>query len=1216
MHTLFSVLENSEEFQTIAAGLISHGDRLCIEGASGAGKSLLIAGIVRDCYGPVVVVTYNEEHANRLFEDLTALLEGASSVTVLRYPSITETLYDGMPPDRTTLGDRLAALQRLAEGARTIVVASVAAAMHLTIPPEVVRDSLRSITRGDTADRDGLIADLYRLGYERVNLVESVGQFSVRGDIVDLFPAGTGLPVRIEFFGDEIEGVRVFDPETQRSLEPIDHVAFGAAAELIPDSRTLDAGITRIENALRQELRRLRERERFDEARRLEEGVRKDLARLSTAAHGAGLEHYLPFFYERLASVLDYVPVTGLVFVDEPVRVRTAADRLHADVEKEYQRGLRMGAHLRLPDTACLTAEGLIAKLGARGESSPRVVYLTLMQREVPWAPDIPILPFHTPPVASFAGQFDLVAEWLTKWQQSGQRILLTSSRPEQTIAALRGRELTDIFMLNGDGDTEKRELASGRVSVCSLCLSGGFQLPSANLVVLTENEIYGWQKIRRGPTKKLRPGFSVTTLTDLEVGDFVVHIHHGIARYMGTCRQTVGGIEREYLTLQYAGEDRLYVPVTQMDRVQKFIGGDGKEPTLHALHSARWHQTKRRVRQATALFARELLSLYRARELKEGYAFSADSPWLAEMEASFRFEETPDQYLAIQDVKADMQKPIAADRLICGDVGFGKTEVAIRAAFKAVLDGKQVAVLVPTTVLAQQHLNTFRERLGAYPVVIEVLSRFRTPTEQHKVIRSLVNGTTDIVIGTHRLLKDDVQFKDLGLVIIDEEQRFGVRQKERLKQLRTTVDVLTLTATPIPRTMHMALSSIRDISVINDPPLGRLPIRTAVQEYDDEVVRQAILRELERDGQVYYVHNRVRSIGHVATRVQHLVPQARIAIAHGQLEEDQLEQVMMAFYAHEFDVLVCTTIIESGLDVPNVNTIIIEDAHRFGLAQLYQLRGRVGRSDRQAYAYLLYRYPERITKAAEARLEALAEFTELGSGFKIAMRDLEIRGAGNLLGPEQSGHLEAVGLEMYLAMLGEAVRTLRGEKLTPLEEEPIVDLPVEAVIPADYVPDERQRISLYRRLAAVKSESELEELLDEMRDRFGVPSAPPILNLIEILKLKLTCYRLGIESVTPQGSKLVVRLHKNYKLTPLERSRLAQIYRPSTRRTAQDLAAKLPRATFEPLEISFAYDPARPDRTLESMREIIYLLSHRAPHLASRVRVRDRLRTAAARAR
>ncbi len=1188
MHALLGILGSSDEFQEIAAGLVARGDSLCVEGASGAGKSLLVAGAIHHTNTSALIITHNEEHAARLHSDLIELLD-EDRLPVLRYPTITQTLYDGLPPDRTTLGDRLVALERLARGERTVVIASVSGIMHLTVPPDVIRAAVSTLHPEDMIDRDDLARTLAQLGYERADLVDGVGQFSVRGGIVDVFPAGAEYPTRIELFGDEIETIRLFDPASQRSTEPQDELLIGPAAELVPDAESLDIGITRIENALREEFRKLRQRERYDQAKRLDEAVREDLERLSTTAHAAGLEHYLPYFFDRPASILEYLPEDSLIFVDEPVRTQAAAERMHSDVEREYQRGLRAGAHLRLPDTACLSTDDLIQRLKHVG-TERKVIYLTLLQREVPWAEKVPVVPFHTPPVESFAGQFELLAEGLVGWQKAQQAILLSATAPEQTVTALEGRNVPRISVLPDDA----KELPRGEIAVSKVRLSGGFKLPSADLIVLTENELYGWQKIRRTKKRKFKQGFSVTALTDLNVGDHVVHINHGIAQYLGTSKQTVNGIEREYLQLKYEGEDKLYVPVTQMDRVQKYVGGGEDGPNIHSLQGSRWTATKRKVRKSAQLLARELLKLYRERENAEGYAFSPDSPWMAEMEASFRFEETPDQDSAIIDVKADMVKPAPTDRLICGDVGFGKTEVAIRAAFKAVLDGKQVAVLVPTTILAQQHLNTFRERLAAYPVGVEMLSRFRSPQEQQKVVDGIKSGSVDVVIGTHRLLNADITFKDLGLVIIDEEQRFGVKQKERLKQFRASVDVITMTATPIPRTMHMALSSIRDISVINDPPEGRLPIRTNVREYDDEVARQAIVRELERGGQVYYVHNRVQSIQHVAAKIQTLVPQARIAVGHGQLPEDQLEQVMMAFYAHEFDVLICTTIIESGLDVPNVNTIIIDNAQRLGLAQLYQLRGRVGRSDRQAYAYLLYRYPERMTEAAEQRLEALGEFSDLGSGFKIAMRDLEIRGAGNILGSEQSGHLESVGLEMYLAMLGEAVRTLQGEEISPMEDGPTLDIPVEAVIPSTYVADERQRISVYRRLTAVKNVEELEGLLEELRDRFG-PLEQPVANLARVVKLRLACAIVGIESAAPQSGKLVIKIRQDRKLSQRECRQLAGIYRPRAAAVRKRREGSLlPRATFEPTDISFAYDPAKPDRTFAGLEEIVTRLSHR----------------------
>ncbi len=691
-----------------------------------------------------------------------------------------------------------------------------------------------------------------------------------------------------------------------------------------------------------------------------------------------------------------------------------------------------------------------------------------------------------------------------------------------------------------------------------------------------------------------------MVSLSELTPGDLVVHISHGIAKYSGLVKQTIGGIERDYLLLEYAGQDKLYVPVTQIDRVQKYIGSDATAPTIHSLKSDRWQGQKRRVRRAARLLARQLLDLYAAREQAQGFAYSADSPWLTELESSFRYEETPDQYAAIQDVKGDMQRMIPADRLICGDVGYGKTEVAIRAAFKAVLDHKQVVVLAPTTVLCQQHLNTFRERLAAYPVHIEMLSRFRTPAQQRDIIRGLKEGTVDIVVGTHRLLQSDVQFRDLGLLIIDEEQRFGVRHKEKLKQLRTQVDVLTLTATPIPRTLHMALSGIREISLINDPPQGRIPIRTVAREYDDDIVREAIARELDRGGQVYYVHNRVQSIRHVAARVQRLAPAARIAVGHGQLAEEELEEVMLAFFGGDFDVLVCTTIIESGLDNPNVNTIIIEDAQRLGLSQLYQLRGRVGRSNRQAYAYLLYRHPERMTPAAEERLRAIQEFTELGSGFKIALRDLEIRGAGDIMGREQSGHLAAVGLDLYCKLLSDAVKVLRGEEVVEEEDLPALDLPVEAVIPRSYVEAESQRISLYRRLSAVKDEEELTEILEEIKDRYGEPPTA-VQTLARVVRLKFACLKVGIVSAQAQRGKIQVKLSKKRALSQTEQRIFTHLYQRGVRRVTRGEPPILPRANFQATQITFGYSPSDPEQVFRSMEELTDRLAHRDPEALRR---------------
>jgi transcription-repair coupling factor (superfamily II helicase) len=663
--------------------------------------------------------------------------------------------------------------------------------------------------------------------------------------------------------------------------------------------------------------------------------------------------------------------------------------------------------------------------------------------------------------------------------------------------------------------------------------LRSGFKLPDDRLVVLTDAEVFGTaaDKLKSQRRREFREGMRITSLIDLKEGDYVVHIHHGIGLYRGLVRMTVQGVEKEYLLIQYEGSDRLYVPVDQVDRVQKYIGSEGGAPTVNKLGGNEWARTTARAKRQVKEIAKDLIALYAARQSAPGHAYGEDTPWQREMEDAFPHTETPDQDAAIRDVKKDLEAPRPMDRLICGDVGFGKTEVAIRAAFKVASEGRQVAVLCPTTVLCAQHYSTFSERLAAFPVRVDQLSRFRSPKEQAKTLEDLKNGSVDIVIGTHRLLSKDVEFKDLGLVVVDEEQRFGVVHKERLKQLRKTVDVLTMTATPIPRTLHMSLSGIRDMSLINDPPEGRTPVKTLIKEYDDQLIREAILRETDRGGQVYYIHNRVESIYHVAAHLEKIVPTATFRVAHGQMPEDDLEETMLDFYLHKFDVLVCTTIVESGLDIPNVNTIVIDNADKLGLSQLYQLRGRVGRSRTQAYAILLYQRHKQLSTVAEQRLGAVREFTDLGSGYKIALRDLELRGAGNLLGAEQSGTIAAIGFDMFTQLLEQAIHEEKGEEVDKTQIPlPTVDLPVAAVIPESYVPSEPQRILMYKKLSAVRERKDVSRLQEEFEDRFGDPP-PPVWNALSLLRLRLRCQEIGIESITTEGNKITIAFKKGVKL-------------------------------------------------------------------------------------
>jgi transcription-repair coupling factor (superfamily II helicase) len=707
--------------------------------------------------------------------------------------------------------------------------------------------------------------------------------------------------------------------------------------------------------------------------------------------------------------------------------------------------------------------------------------------------------------------------EGLSKAQQRGFLIVAATRQAQRLGELLAEAELHRIHL------KYDKLPGPGNIVITSIHLGRGFRLRGANLEVFTDGELFGWKRPPR-PGSRRKETVTITALSQLKAGDYVVHIHHGIGVYGGLIRQVVDGAEREYLLIRYAGEDKLYVPADQFDRVQKYIGGEAQPPALSRLGGREWERTKRKAQRSARELAKELVALYAARSQQEGFAFSPDTPWQQEMEAGFPYEETDDQRQALTEVKQDMEKPAPMERLVCGDVGFGKTEVAVRAAFKAVMDGKQVAVLVPTTVLAAQHFNTFRERLAPYPMRVEMLSRFRSPKERKRIVAELAAGAVDVVIGTHRLLSRDVKFKELGLLIVDEEQRFGVRHKEKLKQLRATVDCITLTATPIPRTLHMALSGLREMSLINDPPEGRRPIRTQAGQHSEALIKEAVEKELDRGGQVYYVYNRVESIPHVAAHLQRLLPQARIAVGHGQMAENDLEKIMVDFYAGKHDILLCTTIIESGLDIPNVNTIIVDQSDRLGLAQLYQLRGRVGRSDRQAYAYLMWTPHKRMTEAAEQRIQAIKEFCDLGSGLKLALRDLEIRGAGNLLGPEQHGFVAAVGFDLYCQMLSEAVSEARGQMISRRTEVSL-DLPVNAFVPDEWVPSLNQRIELYRRLAAVSNEEMLQDLAAEMKDRFGAPLPGPVKNLVHLVGIKLICMANRVGRVAAKRGLLIFEL-------------------------------------------------------------------------------------------
>jgi transcription-repair coupling factor (superfamily II helicase) len=1056
---LLPLLRGTPSLAAVLTALNS-GRSLTLGLADGA-KAAALAALLAEWPDPALIVVSRADRAQALAEELAAWL--GQPERIVPFAERDPLPYERLAPDQEAVRDRLSVLALLTAGqGAAIIIASVKALAQRTLSPQELRDSTFGLTVGQVLDTEGFMARLVALGYAVDPLVDRPGEASRRGGIIDVFPPQSELPIRIELSGRWVESLRLFDPATQRSLRPVEAVEIGPAREaILPSPRT------------------------------------------QAVARGSclGADHFdVPFLAQ--AILIRHLPPSALLVCDEYSDLAAVLDDLQQETvatRRELQERGELPQDLPLPFASWREVVEVVEGHGRR-------LYLSRWPSgEEPF--DSPqgrpgALRLAFGPAVAYGGQLRrLVAEGVSGLGR-GRRLVAVSQQAQR---------LAELFAEEGLATAAQTELS---VPPQDLALVQG-SLPSGwclqegelNLSLITDTEIFGFTKQRRvQPRRGLsREAF----LAQLSPGDYIVHIEHGIARFAGLVRLEIDGRQREYLDLQYAEGDRLFVPTEQMDRVRRYVGPGDHEPRVTRLGSGDWQRIKARVRRAVQKLARELLSLYASRELIPGHAYPSDTPWQLELEASFPYLETPDQLAAIAEVKRDMEMARPMDRLVCGDVGYGKTEVAIRAAFKVVLDGRQVALLVPTTVLAQQHLQTFRQRFAPFPVRVDMLSRFRSEAEQRRIIDELAQGAVDIAIGTHRLLQRDVQFKDLGLVIIDEEQRFGVVHKEHLKKLRREIDVLTLSATPIPRTLYMALGGIRDMSAMETPPEERLPIKTYVSEFDERLVREAIVRELERGGQVYFVHNRVRSIEQVASRVQEIVPEASVVVAHGQMPEQELEQVMLDFVAGRVDVLVCTTIIESGLDIPNVSTIVVNQADRLGLAQLYQLRGRVGRGIHRAYAYLLYDRKGRLTEAAQKRLQTIFEATELGAGFQIALRDLEIRGAGNLLGPQQSGYIAAVGFDLYCRLLAEAAARLRamrkGKPPPPGAPPASIDLPISAHVPESYVPDLNLR-------------------LQELADRFG-PPPPDVGNLLYVVRLRALALQAGVQSIASEDGQIVVRL-------------------------------------------------------------------------------------------
>lgn len=1033
MNKLFKMMQTDQGIKRAIATYEMKNGQSQVYGVTGVQKSALLAAAYESDSRPMVIVTSNYEAVEYLRADFATLIP---ETIVLELPVLDIVTFTAAAKGIELAARRMDVLGRILRGEKIIVLATAEAAMQKVLYKVDFENSRVTIKNGGEIIREQFIESLVGFGYERVDQVEAIAEFSVRGGIIDVFPINNKLPIRLELFGDEVDSLREFDTATQRSINSV------AQVDIVPLSEVDYAG--------------------------------------------------------KQAVFLSYLPEIATVIFDEAARIREEITKLikeNPEIKKNTFNWLDLVT---------------VAK-------NYNVLYLSLMLQKIPYTEPGEIISITAKGVAPFHGQMEMVLGELKSWQERSFNTVIFMSTREKAIS-MQQNLLEDG--VHASFVEQIPVLVPGNTLVIIGVLSAGFELPHAHFVVLTEKDIIGRQK--KKPRPRVAKGQQIAYFRDIKSGDYVVHINHGIGKYVGVETLIVGDVHKDYLHIRYAGEDKLYVPTDQVQLLQKYVGSEGDAPRLSKMGGSEWIKARGKAEKAVADMAKELLEIYAQRQVVTGFSFEPDTPWQKEFEDAFPFEETPDQLVSIAEIKADMEQPRPMDRLLCGDVGFGKTEVAIRAAFKAVMNGKQVAVLVPTTVLAQQHYQTFGARFADSGLVVDVISRFRSAKEQRGTVEALANGKVDVLIGTHRILQSDVTFKDIGLLIVDEEQRFGVKQKEKLKRWCAHIDILTLSATPIPRTLHMSLVGARDMSIIETPPEERFPVQSYVVEYEEEIIRDAIKRELKRGGQVYFVYNRVQTIDKMYRRLSEMLPDAKIRVAHGQMPEEMLERAMLDFYEGHDDVLLCTSIIENGLDVPNANTIIVYDADRFGLSQLYQMRGRVGRSHRMAFAYFTYRRDKVLTEVAEKRLQAIKEFAELGAGFKIAMRDLEIRGAGNILGAQQHGNIVSVGFEMYCRLLDEAVQKLKTGQIIEVVPEPVLEFNIDAYISGDYISDAMHKMEIYQRIAASRTEQHLTDLLDELIDRFGEPPIC-VLNLLEVVKIKNLARIIGIRSVIQHPSYVEV---------------------------------------------------------------------------------------------
>ncbi len=1105
MQHLISALKSDREYQSLLESISSHRSA-AVTGIGQINRSHLIAGLRLHTDRPLVLICQDDMAAKRLAEELAAFL----GETVPYLPSREFTLYDSAVVSRGWEQKRMRQLYELMEGNTPIQIFSWEACSQRTLPPDVMRRAVFTLEVGKVYEIESLLLQLAAAGYTRCSMVEGPGQFAVRGGILDFHSPTADFPVRAEFFGDELDTMGFFDPDTQRRTENVDHVVVLPVGETQP--RLHPEGLKGLCSDLQKLISRQLRRKNVNET--LVRTLQRDLEKYENSVANPASDRYMALIYPEFTTAMAYIPDDAIVVICDQSSLHRAArarvEEMGLQLDSLLQAGLVVG---ELCDYVCQW-EDFCAELKRR-----TVVYLDAFggssyPEENP--PKI-LLPMTGKQLPSYGGSLETAVSDLQHYQRAefGSLVLCGSRRRAELLQEmLGGKGLSAYISIPLTGMP-----LPGQILLTDGSLPFGMEYPNMKLAVLTEGQLIAKSAPRKKAKKSSTNRQKLNSFTDLTPGDLVVHENYGIGRFVAMEQLKIDGAIKDYVKIAYQGSDTLFVPATQLDMVSKYIGG-GEDGTLrlNKIGSDTWQKTKAKARKAAKDMAGELIQLYAARKRQLGYAFAADAPWQKEFEDNFPYPETDDQLRSIAEIKSDMESPTPMDRLLCGDVGFGKTEVALRAVMKAIMDGKQVAILVPTTVLAQQHYNTAVSRFRGFPVNIAVLSRFQTSAVQKQILQNLRAGQVDLIIGTHKLLQKSVEFRDLGLLIVDEEQRFGVSHKERLKEIAKGVDVLTLSATPIPRTLNMALSGIRDMSTIEEPPADRYPVQTYVIEHSNAIIDDAIRREVERGGQVYYLHNRVESIDQCASALQRRIPGLSVAVAHGKMGEDALGDVMHAMADGEIQVLVCTTIIETGLDIPNANTLIIENADRFGLSQLHQLRGRVGRSARHAYAYFTYRPDKSLSEIAEKRLSAIRDFAEFGSGFKIAMRDLEIRGAGNLLGAEQSGHMMSVGYDMYLKLLDEAVLEQKGEQ--PMQPDCTADLNVTANVDKDYVARGEERMDLYRRMAAIRSQEDADDLLDEIIDRYGDPPKG-VLNLIDIALLRANARKVSICDIRQKAGEL-----------------------------------------------------------------------------------------------